>query len=447
MPYTESQAPATRPAVVVAPVKSKREGFMSLRRRGLATVIVALFTMLASVLVSVGTSGSALAATRTPGVTSKTITIGVISTQTGSLASQWDPQLLGFQVEINKINATGGIFGRKIKLVVQDDGSSASNQVAAAQSLVQARGVFAVADVAIGSANTLTYLNSAGVPTVASGSNPTEGLPTNFNIYGVRADLLHGPRVTTLFGNVMKSLGAHNIGVLAYGSVAASIDECESAYGSAKITKGLSAAYENLTLPLPVTDWTPYVLAMKSANVDGLFPCVTVNDELAFIQAARQQGLPLKSFIAVGYNSSLLTQPENSIAQGVTIGAEFLPTELNTPVTKLRTQTYNKYGQPGPVNASSVPGYLAGLLLKEGLTAATKKLTRTSFINNLRQVKNWTADGNETGPINFDISAYSPNAILAGEGADNCDYLLTVQGTAFKPVSSKPVCGKVLPES
>ncbi|MCU1363980.1 MAG: ABC-type branched-chain amino acid transport system, periplasmic component, partial [Acidimicrobiaceae bacterium] len=168
---------------------------------------------------------------------------------------------------------------------------------------------------------------------------------------------------------------------------------------------------------------------------------------MAFLQAAQQQGLPLKSFIAIGYNASLLTQPENSIAQGMTVGSPFLPTELNTPATNLRTQIFNKYGDPGPVNPTAVPGYVAGLLLQEGLTVAGKKLTRTSFINNLRQVKNWTADGNEAGPINFNLSAYSPNATLAGEGADNCDFLLTVQGAVFKPVSTKPACGAVVPES
>ncbi|MCU1363866.1 MAG: Extracellular ligand-binding receptor, partial [Acidimicrobiaceae bacterium] len=393
MPYEESQTAPTKASaqpLVVVRKESRRGGVMTFRRHGLATVCVALFTMLASVLVSVGTSGSAFAATHTPGVTSKTITIGVVNTETGASAGNYAPYLIGLQVEVNKINATGGIYGRKIKLITQDDQNVPADNLAATQSLVQARKVFAVINLAPGDPPTLSYLNSAGVPDINAGSSPTEGLPTNFGIFGVYADLLHGPRTATLFPQVLKSMGAHNIGVIAYGSIAASIDEASSAYLGAKVTPGLTAAYENLTLPRPIPDWTPYVLAMKAANVDGFFTGLDVATTMAFLQAAQQQGLTLKSFIAIGYNASLLTQPENSIAQGMTVGSAFLPTELNTPATRIRTQIFNKYGAPGPVNPTAVPGYVAGLLLQEGLTVAGKKLTRTSFINNLRQVKNWT---------------------------------------------------------
>ncbi|MCU1363632.1 MAG: Extracellular ligand-binding receptor, partial [Acidimicrobiaceae bacterium] len=251
----------------------------------------------------------------------------------------------------------------------------------------------------------------------------------------------------TLFGNVLKSMGAHNIGVVAYGASGASIDEALSAYGSAKVTPGLTAAYENTTLPIPVTNWTPYVLAMKAANVDGFFSGIDTASVLAFLQTAEQQGLSLKVFQAIGYNAAVLQQPADTIAQGMVVGAPLVPTELNTPATRVRNQTYQKYGDPGPVTPISVAGYVAGLLLKEGLTVATKKLTRTTFVNNLRQVKNWTAEGNEAGPVNFSLSAFSPNATLAGEGANNCDYLLTVQGAAFVPVATKPACGAVVPES
>jgi branched-chain amino acid transport system substrate-binding protein len=402
------------------------------------TLVMAAGTAMPAVAGAAGTS---------TGVTAKTVTIGVITTQTGPLAGNWASELVGFRSEIAALNATGGINGRKIKLITEDDASVDANDLAAAQSLVQGRGVFAVVDLTAGVPNTLSYLNAAEVPVVAAGSSPTQGLPTNFNIYGVRADLTHGARISTLFGKVFKSLGARKIGVLAYGSIAASIDEAESGYGSAK-SAGLNGAYENLTVPIGITSWTPYVLAMKAAKVDGFFTGLDVATSLAFIQAAGQQGLTLHSFIAIGYNSSLLVQPANSIAQGITVGAEVVPTELNTPATKLRTQIYHKYGKvKGAVDAASIPGYVAGLLLREGLSVAGPQLTRTAFINNLRQVKNWTADGNQVAPVDFSISASSPKAIIAGEGAQNCLYLLKVSGTAFKPLSNKPVCGTLLPES
>jgi ABC-type branched-subunit amino acid transport system substrate-binding protein len=57
---------------------------------------------------------------------------------TGPLAGNWASQLVGFKSEIAALNATGRINGQKISLITEDDASVAANDLAAAQSLVQA---------------------------------------------------------------------------------------------------------------------------------------------------------------------------------------------------------------------------------------------------------------------------------------------------------------------
>lgn len=78
----------------------------------------------------------------------------MITTQTGPLAGNWASQLVGFKSEIAALNATDGINGQKISLITEDDASVAANDLAAAQSLVQARRVFAVVVLAAGVAGT-----------------------------------------------------------------------------------------------------------------------------------------------------------------------------------------------------------------------------------------------------------------------------------------------------
>ena len=62
--------------------------------------------------------------TTTPaeGIPSGPIKLGVITIFTGPGAMLFDPGFKALEIEVEKINAQGGILGRKIELVVKDSG-------------------------------------------------------------------------------------------------------------------------------------------------------------------------------------------------------------------------------------------------------------------------------------------------------------------------------------
>jgi branched-chain amino acid transport system substrate-binding protein len=72
-----------------------------------------------------------------PGVApAQEIRIGASLSQTGSFAALGQNQLRGYQLCVKHTNDKGGVLGRKLRLVVEDDGSSAAKAVAIYEKLI-----------------------------------------------------------------------------------------------------------------------------------------------------------------------------------------------------------------------------------------------------------------------------------------------------------------------
>src|SRR5260370_10345509 len=105
------------------------------------TVIVSLVAMLG---VGVAAIGPVSAQTGTPGVTGNTIVIGGVAGKTNPVGQPYASGFDGAQAYFNYINAKGGAFGKKFKLVAQlDDQSRASQNLTQIRSLVEEKHVFA----------------------------------------------------------------------------------------------------------------------------------------------------------------------------------------------------------------------------------------------------------------------------------------------------------------
>jgi branched-chain amino acid transport system substrate-binding protein len=73
-----------------------------------------------------------------------TVRIGVINSLTGPYTAYSEPVRDGLQLALDEINAKGGIKGRKVELVVEDDGGSAAAAVKAFEKLVKEAKVSAI---------------------------------------------------------------------------------------------------------------------------------------------------------------------------------------------------------------------------------------------------------------------------------------------------------------
>ena len=79
------------------------------------------------------------------GVSKTEILVGTILDQSGPLAGFGKQSRLGMQLRVDEVNEQGGVNGRKLKLLVEDDGYDPKKAVLAAQKLVNQDKIFIMA--------------------------------------------------------------------------------------------------------------------------------------------------------------------------------------------------------------------------------------------------------------------------------------------------------------
>lgn len=113
-----------------------------------------LMTLVASTLALAGGASQA----QSQGVSKDEILVGSIQDLSGPIAAFGKAVRLGMVLRVEEINEQGGIHGRKIRLLVEDDGYDPKKAVLAAQKLVNQDKVFIVAG------HTGTAQNNASMP-------------------------------------------------------------------------------------------------------------------------------------------------------------------------------------------------------------------------------------------------------------------------------------------
>lgn len=107
-----------------------------------AFLVAALATACGNVSSDTGTSASSVEAP--PGITKDEITLGATLPLTGTAAIAGQGLEAGMRIAADEINAAGGINGRKIKLVLLDDGFTADRVVTNVRRLVSQEKVYAL---------------------------------------------------------------------------------------------------------------------------------------------------------------------------------------------------------------------------------------------------------------------------------------------------------------
>jgi branched-chain amino acid transport system substrate-binding protein len=387
---------------------------------------------------SVGSASGGKNTASAPGVTATSVKVGLITEETGPAASQAMPGIpAGFKARIDMQNDNGGVYGRKITFIVEDDATSpAGNATAAGVEL--ARGVFAVDDnsaLAFGAAKTL---QSKGVPVVGGGYDGPEWTQDPNMFSTSYSQFAKEPRYA-VDPTLLKKAGANRFAVIGYAISPSS--SLAAKYESLSLQQaGFSVPYLNTSLPFGTVNTTAIALQMKQENVDSISAPIDANTELALVNSGIQAGIKWRYVsLATGYGQEWLDNPQAvASTQGAYFGALQVPVELHTPATIAEQAAFKKYA-----NFSGVPsfdwseGWTSADLLIKGLEAAGQNPTRASFIANLRQVTSYDAGGLLSTPVNFAAYQTPPPR--------QCGYAVQLVGHNFVPTSSTPTCTDLVP--
>jgi branched-chain amino acid transport system substrate-binding protein len=125
--------------------------------------------MIRKILGSTVVVGAILMSSASGAISAEPIKVGSVLSVTGPAAFLGDPELKTLQTYVEKINADGGVLGRKLELVYYDDGSEAGKANSFSKRLIESDNV----DVIIGGTTTgatmamVPLVEKAGVPFVS----------------------------------------------------------------------------------------------------------------------------------------------------------------------------------------------------------------------------------------------------------------------------------------
>ena len=391
--------------------------------------------MSAPVVLAAGPAGASA-----PGVTSKTITLGLITPVTGTAAPEYTGIVPSAEARIAYQNAHGGVDGRKIKLIVKDDATNPATNQSATGALIS-EGVFGVIDESPVAFGGYKLLQQQGVPVTGGAyDGPEWGELPNTNMFSISGPLDPKDPQYTGTAAFVKSHGGKRCGAVGY-SISPSSMASASGFLFACQYEGLQKAYLNNSLPFGSINVTTLALEIKSAHVDSLWLPLDENSNFAIMTALKQAGVNMKVIInATGYGQALVDDTSAiPDAQGAWFNAAGAPVELKTKATKAfqaALATYAHY--TGIPDFSWYEGWGGADLMIKGLELAGKNPTQAGFIKALHKVKNYDVGGLEN-PVNLTLSQFgkAPKQL--------CSYLAQFKGTTF--TNPTKVCGTLIPNS
>jgi branched-chain amino acid transport system substrate-binding protein len=403
---------------------------INVRRAGAGVLAAAAVALVAVATSSASNNAHASAAP---------IKIGLITSQTGALASNFVDVAGDFRARIAYQNSLGGVNGHKLQAIVLDDGSTAQGNLAAARKLVGSDHVAVVAQENASGGGSAPYLHSQNVPVVGGPySGPEWGkFPNLFSDWG-REDP-SAPAYATA-GLIFKKLGAKSIGSVGYGVVPSSKAGAQNAIKSAKAA-GLKAPYLNTSVQPGSSDFSTQGLGLKNAGVDGLYAPLGIQPAVALLTAATQAGAKITHSDFVSGTYGILGTPAAKTLQGSAFSLYFLPANFNTPLAKKTNQLVHKFGgaKGRPLYDFDLVGWLSANLAIQGLTATKGNTNGPKIIAALSNLKNYNAGGLLPAKIGFKNFVTSTDV-----GANGCLFAVQLKGTRFVPMQPTPFCGKKL---
>jgi branched-chain amino acid transport system substrate-binding protein len=327
------------------------------------------------------------------GVTADGVLIGAYGPITGPAAYVGLGGRDGMEIAINEINEAGGIHGRKLKVVFEDDGFSPTKALAAVKKLVEQDKVFMIFGVSASNptVGTLEYLREAKVPNYVSiASAPQVTRP--FNRYFFRGGTTEAARYGELYAEFLTQfLLAKRIAILS-GS-----DEFPKNEGDAteRLLQKWYGAKPILRVEFKVgdKDFTPQLLRIKEANPEIIMTLGLVTEASIIVRQARELGLRQPIFGSGAMVDNALIANAGYAAEGF-MGGWLTPLFLDSEhpdMVKFRQAWSKRFpdAPKGRPNVFDLLGYGDMHVVAEGLRRAGPDLTREKLIDALETLEDY----------------------------------------------------------
>lgn len=324
---------------------------------------------------------------KVPGVTDNEIVIGTWMPLTGPAAA-WGVIGRTYEPYFKMINDQGGIHGRKLRLVMEDDAYNPGKAVAAVKKMVEQDNVFAI----LGGLGTpsnsavMDYLISKGVPHLAPSTGSSKWA-TPFKKTWFAWQLNYTTEGKIVVKYAMETLGKKKFAIFYQ----------NDDYGK----EGLAAAKEALAkrgaeLVAEVayntsdTDLSAHALKLKESGAEAVLGWPTVKHTAMLLQEAAKIGYKPAWLFSATVNTETLIELAGDASEGV-YSLGWLPNVSDTenPFVKEYHAFMDQYAPDMPRVTFTLYGWAQGRLLAEALRRAGPDLTRESFVAALETMNPW----------------------------------------------------------
>ena len=351
------------------------------------------------------TMGLALAGIHS-GITKDSVKIGMMPDTTGPAAWWGNESLKGARALIPYINDQGGIHGRKLKLLVQDNHYDPVKSISAAKYLITRHDVFCFYNIC-GSVTVIALF-----PLIASEKIPVLPMMN-------QSDKMFTPPKRYIFHAIS---GVANQAIVAADyimndlkakSPKLAVIYQDDEYGKGGANGFLRAAkhyglevvaqerYKRGSL-----DLTSQVLHLKRANPDFVF--ITGVATPSILKEAKKLGLKTRFMGETGTIMKTIEVAKEAARGYIAATDRAVPEDLEPGVTKMRKLS-QKYVSGAKLSHASIWGYLNTLILVEGLKRAGKDLDREKLVDALETLKSFETNG-ISGPISYGPVSQGPKS-------------------------------------
>jgi ABC-type branched-subunit amino acid transport system substrate-binding protein len=368
-----------------------------------------LFGLLAALAATAATAQEA------PGVTSNRILLGQAAVFTGPAAQLGIQMRNGIKAYLDYVNERGGVHGRRIELVTEDDRYEASVAPGATKKLLEEHRVFAL----LGYVGTPTGV--AHLPVVTQAKAPLVGMftgaealrvPFNRYVFHVRASYYDE---TEKIVEQVVSLGGKKIAVFyqadAYGEAGRMGTELALKRRNMKIHS--VGTVERNTVKVEEA-----VKAIHASQPDAIVMVSAYTSCAEFIRQMRKAGSGATFYNVSFVGSKALADALGKEGSGVAI-SQVVPFPWGTavPVVKEYQQLAKKAGV-ADYNFSAMEGFLTAKVMVEGLRRAGRNLTREGLVEALERMNDVDLGGFYVGysPKNHAGSRFVDLTIIGREG-------------------------------
>lgn len=370
-----------------------------------------------------------------PGVTDKEIRVGGVASVHNPLGGKYADAFAGTKAYLDMVNASGGIYGRKLVLAAKRDDNTANNKVEV-QGLLTEDKVFAVLPVATLLFTGAQTLVDQAVPTFGWTINPEwEGSKQNprSNLFGQSGSFLCFDCASPALPWLAKRVGAHKIGVLAYtvsesAKCADGVANSFSKYGKAADAK---VAFKDKSLNFGVQDLSVQVSKMKNAGVDLVTTCMDTNGVVTVAKEMKKQQVKAIQYLPNGYDQNFLDE-FGDLFEGSYVRTDFVQIEAKEKPPGLQSflSAMDKAGVKPSEN--SIEGWIAADMFVAGLKAAGPDFSRQKVIDAVNKMRNYTAGGIVDG-----VDWTKEHTALKKPG-EACAFLSVIHDSKYDPSLSKP---------